>query len=102
MAVGAPIDGRTEGRQLLAWLYLTATPLALDALRQGRWVAADVSEVPLASCVASALDVAAARSLIVALCGRAKPAELEAALPCVWMGSRNRRWRWCSGCRSGA
>jgi RNA polymerase sigma-70 factor (ECF subfamily) len=77
---GPPIDGTTDARQLLAWLYLTATRIALDALRQGRWVAAEVSEVPVTSGLASPLDVTAARSLIVALCCRAEPAELEAAL----------------------
>ena len=77
---GPPIDGTLEARQILAWLYLTATRVALDALRQGRWLASEASEPPVMSCAASPHEVATARSIIVALCHRAKPAELEAAL----------------------
>jgi RNA polymerase sigma-70 factor, ECF subfamily len=76
---GPPIDGVTEARQILAWLYLTATRIALDAARQGRWLVSQGTHLP-SSCLASPLDIAAARSALVALCHRARPAELEAAL----------------------
>jgi RNA polymerase sigma-70 factor, ECF subfamily len=77
---GPPLDGRTEARTVLSWLYLTSTRLALDALRKRRWLVADAGDVPRTTCGASPLEVVMARSLIAALCHRATPEELEAAL----------------------
>lgn len=76
---GPALDGGTEPRRVLAWLYLTSTRLCLDALRRTRaWVPLD-STAPL-SCAVSPHEVAAARAEIAALCHRASPEQLEAAL----------------------
>lgn len=76
---GPPLDGRTEPRQVLAWLYLTSTRLCLDALRRSRALVPLGSTAPL-SCALSPDAVVAARSSIAALCQRASPEQLEAAL----------------------
>jgi len=76
---GPPLDGRTEPRQVLAWLYLTSTRLCLDVLRRTRGLVPLAATPPL-TCAVSPLEVAAARSSIAALCRRASPEQLEAAL----------------------
>jgi RNA polymerase sigma-70 factor, ECF subfamily len=77
---GPTIDGTIEARTVLAWLYLTATRLALDALRQGRHLVQDGADSPRTCCAASPHDILTARAVIAHLCRRATPAELEAAL----------------------
>lgn len=77
---GPPLDGSSDARTVLAWLYLTSTRLALDALRKGRWLVPDADELPRTPCAVSPFAVVSARALIQALCHRAAPAELEAAL----------------------
>jgi RNA polymerase sigma-70 factor (ECF subfamily) len=76
---GPPLDGVTEPRQVLAWLYLTSTRLCLDGLRRAR-LAESLSAAPTLSCAASPHEVAVARAAITALCHRASPEQLEAAL----------------------
>jgi RNA polymerase sigma factor (sigma-70 family) len=76
---GPALDGRTEPRQVLAWLYLTSTRLSLDVLRRTRAAVALASAAPL-SCAASPHEVVAARAEIAALCHRASAEQLEAAL----------------------
>jgi RNA polymerase sigma-70 factor (ECF subfamily) len=76
---GPALDGRTEPRQVLAWLYLTSTRLCLDALRRTRPLVPLASTPPL-TCAVSTHEVVAARSSIAALCQRASPEQLEAAL----------------------
>jgi RNA polymerase sigma-70 factor (ECF subfamily) len=49
---GPSLDGRTEPRQVLAWLYLTSTRLCLDALRRARALIPLGSTPPL-TCAAS-------------------------------------------------
>jgi RNA polymerase sigma-70 factor (ECF subfamily) len=68
-----------EPRQVLAWLYLTSTRLCLDGLRRTRSLS-PLDSVPELSCAVSPHDLAAARSTIAALCHRASPEQLEAAL----------------------
>jgi RNA polymerase sigma-70 factor (ECF subfamily) len=75
---GPPLDGRSEPRQVLAWLYLTSTRLCLDVLRRTRALV-PLPEAPM-SCAVSLQEVVAARSSIAALCHRASPEQLEAAL----------------------
>jgi RNA polymerase sigma-70 factor (ECF subfamily) len=75
---GPALDERTEPRQVLAWLYLTSTRLCLDVLRRTRALV-PLAEAPL-SCARSPHEVVAARSSIAALCHRASPEQLEAAL----------------------
>jgi RNA polymerase sigma-70 factor (ECF subfamily) len=76
---GPPLGGETELRHVLAWLYLTSTRLCLDSLRRSRALVplADVLDV---SCAVSPDAVLAARSAIAALCHRASPEQLSAAL----------------------
>jgi RNA polymerase sigma-70 factor, ECF subfamily len=78
---GPALDGTTETRTLMAWLYLTSTRLALDALRQGRGERSidDLASEPL-SPVASPQDVVAGRRAVAALCRTVPAEELEAAL----------------------
>jgi RNA polymerase sigma factor (sigma-70 family) len=75
---GPALDG-LEPRQVLAWLYLTSTRLCLDGLRRTRLQSPLASAREL-SCAVSPHEVAAARSTIAALCHRATPEQLEAAL----------------------
>jgi RNA polymerase sigma-70 factor (ECF subfamily) len=78
---GPVLDGKTEARQVLAWLYLTSTRLCLDALRRTRARPAPVGTAGMAlSCAVSPHEVVEARAEILALCERAKAEELEAAL----------------------
>jgi RNA polymerase sigma factor (sigma-70 family) len=78
---GPALDGATEARQVLAWLYLTSTRLCLDALRRSRVSAALAGTTGMAlSCAVSPHEVVAARAEILALCERARAEELEAAL----------------------
>jgi RNA polymerase sigma-70 factor, ECF subfamily len=76
---GPPLDGRTDGRQVLAWLYVTSTRLSLDVLRRTRARLALAATPPM-TCAASPHEVVAARSAIAALCHHASPEQLEAAL----------------------
>ncbi|HWO11972.1 MAG TPA: sigma-70 family RNA polymerase sigma factor [Polyangiaceae bacterium] len=76
---GPPLDGSTEARQVLAWLYLTSTRLSLDVLRRTRALIPLATTPPL-TCAVSPHEVVAARSAIAALCDSASPEQLEAAL----------------------
>jgi len=76
---GPPLDGRSEPRQVLAWLYLTSTRLCLDTLRRTRALV-PLAETSALSCAVSPHEVVAARAEIAALCHRASPEQLEAAL----------------------
>lgn len=76
---GPALDGSREPRQVLAWLYLTSTRLCLDALRRSRTLV-PLTAGPDLSCAVTPHEVAAARSSIAALCHRASPEQLEAAL----------------------
>jgi DNA-directed RNA polymerase specialized sigma24 family protein len=64
---------------VLAWLYLTSTRLCLDALRRSRALV-PLTESSALSCAVSPHEVVAARAEIAALCHRASPEQLEAAL----------------------
>ena len=75
--LGPPLDGKTETRTIMAWLYLTSTRLAVDAMRQGRALSLDALPE---SCMASPHEVVAARASIVALCKKVPADEIEAAL----------------------
>lgn len=80
---GPRLDGRTDTRTIMAWLYVTSTRLALDALREGRVVSIESIEhakVEPMSCAVTPADVAAARSTILAMRRLVPPEELEAAL----------------------
>jgi RNA polymerase sigma-70 factor, ECF subfamily len=79
---GPRLDGKTETRTIMAWLYLTSTRLAMDVLRERKRDALGVAvaEVEPVSCAASPDEVTAARSLIVALCNRIPAEEIEASL----------------------
>jgi RNA polymerase sigma-70 factor (ECF subfamily) len=77
---GPRVDGVTATRTVMAWLYVTSTRLALDALREGRVESLDESPIEHVSCASSPEASAAARSAIVALCRDVEAAELEAAL----------------------
>jgi len=76
---GPALDGSSEPRQVLAWLYLTSTRLCIDALRRDRALVPLASTAPL-SCAVSPHEVVAARAEIAALSHRARPEQLEAAL----------------------
>jgi len=79
--VGGPqLDGQGETRTIMAWLYVTSTRLAMDALRQGKRIAHDVSASDHAAPTGSLDDLAAARSSIAALATRVGADELEAAV----------------------
>jgi RNA polymerase sigma-70 factor (ECF subfamily) len=81
---GPPLDGKTEARTIMAWLYVTSTRLALDAMRRGRAlaVALPLDDAPLEpiSCIASPHEAVAARTAISALCKTVPQDEMEAAL----------------------
>ncbi len=77
---GPPLDGTTETRTIMAWLYLTSTRLALDILRQGRGVPLDDLTVEPRAPLASPVDVVAARKAIRVLCKDVPGDEIEAAL----------------------
>jgi RNA polymerase sigma-70 factor (ECF subfamily) len=77
---GPPLDGSRDPRTILAWLYLTSTRLALDALRNGRWLVPGSEDEPRTPCCSSPSALVTARALIHALANRAAPEELEAAL----------------------
>jgi RNA polymerase sigma-70 factor, ECF subfamily len=76
---GPPLEAQPEPRHVLAWLYLTSTRLCLDSLRRGRALVL-LADAPDVSCAVSPDAVLAARSAIAALCHRASPKQLEAAL----------------------
>jgi RNA polymerase sigma-70 factor, ECF subfamily len=76
---GPALDGRTEARQVLAWLYLTSTRLCLDTLRRTRALV-PLDSTPTLSCAVSPHEVAVARAEIAALCHLASPEQLDAAL----------------------
>lgn len=77
---GPRLDGKTETRTIMAWLYLTSTRLAMDVLRERRHSVFEVGDVEPLSCRSAPDDVVAARSAVVALCTKAPPDEIEAAL----------------------
>jgi RNA polymerase sigma-70 factor (ECF subfamily) len=77
---GPRLGTGAETRTIMAWLYLTSTRLALDALREGRRPTVEIGEAEPASCASSPDAVAAARASIVALSGGVPADELEAAL----------------------
>lgn len=77
---GPRLDGTTETRTVMAWLYVTSTRLAMDALRDGRAAPLETIPVEQVSCAAPADSVAFARASIVALCRKVAAEELEAAL----------------------
>lgn len=76
---GPALDGHAEPRQLLAWLYLTSTRLCLDTLRRSRALV-PFADALVVSCAVSPDAALSARSTIAALCHRATPEQLEAAL----------------------
>lgn len=77
---GPHLDGRGETRTIMAWLYVTSTRLAMDALRQGKRVVLDDSAAERVASPASLGDLPAARSSIAALVRHVGPDELEAAV----------------------
>lgn len=87
---GPPLDGDTPANTVLAWLYVTCTRLAIDALRKGRWLVAEADERPPTPCCASPLELVTARSQIAALCGHIASEELEIALLARVDGLRQR------------
>lgn len=76
---GPALDGKTETRTIMAWLYLTSTRLAMDVLRERRRSVVDIETEPLA-CNATPDAVVGARRAVIALCDRVPPDEIEAAL----------------------
>lgn len=64
----------------MAWLYVTSTRLATDALREGRVTSLDDGAIDPIALAASPAEVVAARSAIVALSKKVPPEEIEAAL----------------------
>lgn len=72
---GAP-RGLEQTRTIMAWLYVTSTRLAIDALRDGRVVPFDESAAEPMPCGGSLV----ARSAIRALVRQVPPEEIEAAL----------------------
>lgn len=77
---GPRLDGTTDTRTIMAWLYLTSTRLALDALRERRRPGVDLDEAAPVSCASSPESVAAARASILALFDKVPADEIEAAL----------------------
>src|SRR5262245_10335123 len=77
---GPRLDGQTNTRTIMAWLYVTSTRLAMDALREGRVVSIDGETSDPIAGSASPADVTAARSAILALCKSVPAEEIEAAL----------------------
>jgi RNA polymerase sigma-70 factor, ECF subfamily len=77
---GPRLDGETDTRTIMAWLYLTSTRLALDALRERRHPMLALDEATPVSCASSPDAVVAARSSIFALLGEVPAEEIEAAL----------------------
>ena len=77
---GPQLDGRGETRTIMAWLYVTSTRLAVDALRQGKRVTVDDAATESAAAPGSLANVAAARSSIAALVRHVGAEELEAAV----------------------
>jgi RNA polymerase sigma-70 factor (ECF subfamily) len=61
---GPPLDGTTETRTIMAWLYLTSTRLALDVLRQGRALPLDELLGEPRAPQPSPVDVVAARKVL--------------------------------------
>jgi RNA polymerase sigma-70 factor (ECF subfamily) len=76
---GPPLD-TSEPRTLMAWLYVTSTRLATDALREGRHLSTGDPVVEPMACGASPADVAAAREAIVALARTVPADEIQAAV----------------------
>jgi RNA polymerase sigma-70 factor (ECF subfamily) len=71
-----PADTRT----IMAWLYVTSTRLAVDALRARREVPMATDRLEPLPCAASPAAALAARSSIAALCKVVPNEELEVAL----------------------
>lgn len=78
---GPRLDGETDSKTIMAWLYVTSTRLALDALRQMRTSVdlASADDVPLPGGCAPD-EVIAARASIAALARLVATEDLEAAL----------------------
>lgn len=77
---GPRLDGKTETRTIMAWLYLTSTRLAMDVLRERRHRLVDLDDVEPLSCSSSPDAVVAARKAVHALCTSVPSDEIEAAL----------------------
>jgi RNA polymerase sigma-70 factor, ECF subfamily len=77
---GPPLDGTTDTRTIMAWLYVTSTRLATDALRERRLLPIEDAAMELVACSASPAAIAAARSTIVALSRSIPAEEIEAAI----------------------
>jgi RNA polymerase sigma factor (sigma-70 family) len=79
LSSGPPLDGSSDTRTIMAWLYLTATRISMDVLRQKRG-AVDLDAIEHVACSARPDDVVAARSSIAALSNEVPAEEVEAAL----------------------
>lgn len=77
---GPRLDGTTETRTIMAWLYLTSTRLAMDVLRERRHPTIDLDDVEPLSCGSSPDVVVGARRTVLALLSRVPPDEIEAVL----------------------
>ncbi len=77
---GPRLDGKTETRTIMAWLYLTSTRLAMDVLRERRHTVLESIDVEPLACGSSPDDVIGARKAVLALCHRVPSDEIEAAL----------------------
>lgn len=77
---GPPLDGTTETRTIMAWLYLTSTRLAMDVLRERRHRDIDGEDPEAMPCSATLEETLTAKKAILALQDRATAEELEAAL----------------------
>ena len=79
---GPRLDAEPDTRKVMSWLYVTATRLAIDVLREGRGTVAieDLPGEPLPCGGPRPDDLAAARAMIVALRRTAAPEEIEAAI----------------------
>lgn len=79
---GEPTQTETRTRTVMAWLYVTSTRLAMDALREGRVTVSSFDEDHDARATTSraSLDRMDARSVIFALVKRVPADEIEAAL----------------------
>ena len=77
---GPRLDGKTETRTIMAWLYLTSTRLAIDVLRERRHPTIDLDDVEPLSCSSAPDDVVGARKTVLALFNRVPPDEIEAVL----------------------
>lgn len=77
---GPRLDGETETRTIMAWLYLTSTRLAMDVLREHRGSPLDLASVEPTACGSAPDDVVVARDAVIALSEKVPADEIEAAL----------------------